>query len=313
LGTKYLVLLVVVFLCIMLGILIAVAMQKKKSFIKFYTISLALLSLTAIVSLIVVSSGAATNHLNVSDKHVGIVSLNGYRENLSGSLRSIYCEIIEISVRNGQGTFTFEDGSVYTGDFNNGKADGRGTYKSINGWEYIGQFKEGLKSGEGTIIYSDGSVYKGEWKDDKEQGYGEFTSSFGWRYKGQWSAGKRQGEGFYYYEDGSVYHGNWENNMENGLGTYTSVQGWMYSGNWLNGLFNGYGKLTYSDGSYYEGNWINNVKQGQGIQTYMDELGHYYGIYSGAFFANKRTGLGTLRYATGEVLHGIWQDDSFLG
>lgn len=43
----------------------------------------------------------------------------------------------------GKGTETWPDGSIYIGDFKNGKKDGRGIYK-----------------------WAQGSVYEGEWKSN---------------------------------------------------------------------------------------------------------------------------------------------------
>jgi len=89
--------------------------------------------------------------------------------------------------QNGMGRFTFEDGSVYTGDFMNGLAfgegvltdasgntvyygefvnglfDGQGVYYSAEGWIYQGNFKNGLFDGEG-IVFIDDTVVNGVWE-----------------------------------------------------------------------------------------------------------------------------------------------------
>ena len=89
--------------------------------------------------------------------------------------------------QNGTGSFVFEDGSVYTGSFINGLADGegvyydaagtiiytgsfkdglfdgQGAYYSPKGWSYAGSFKDGLFDGEGSVI-NGGSVIRGIWK-----------------------------------------------------------------------------------------------------------------------------------------------------
>ena len=89
--------------------------------------------------------------------------------------------------QNGTGSFTFADGSVYTGgflrglaegegfyvrasgeviyigDFKEGRFDGQGRYTSPEGWSYEGSFKEGLFDGEGILIAETG-IIRGVWE-----------------------------------------------------------------------------------------------------------------------------------------------------
>ena len=46
---------------------------------------------------------------------------------------------------NGQGKLTFENGDAYEGEFSNGIFNGKGTYKSAQGWTYTGQFKMAMR------------------------------------------------------------------------------------------------------------------------------------------------------------------------
>ena len=45
--------------------------------------------------------------------------------------------------------------------------DGQGTYMYDNGDIYVGEFKEGETHGRGTYITTDGSTFAGEFKDGK--------------------------------------------------------------------------------------------------------------------------------------------------
>ena len=75
---------------------------------------------------------------------------------------------------------------------------------------------------------------------------------------------------------------------------------------------------------YYEnrpnaegGSYTGNFKGGyyykvQGTQTYI-EAGSLYASYTGAFAYDKRHGPGTMTYVSGQVLSGLWSEDSFLG
>tara|TARA_Y100000310_G_scaffold75263_1_gene71527 strand:- start:3275 stop:3694 length:420 start_codon:yes stop_codon:yes gene_type:complete len=79
---------------------------------------------------------------------------------------------------------TYPDGTVYEGEFKNGKQHGNGTMTFLDGDIYEGEFKDDKWYGKGKLIYSDG-VVKGEWKDDKIQNINEITLSNGDVYKGQ--------------------------------------------------------------------------------------------------------------------------------
>jgi len=88
---------------------------------------------------------------------------------------SSYSDCVDGDCVNGQGTFTFPDGSKYVGNYKDGKFDGQGTYTHYYGSEYVGQLKEGRKLGQGTYTNYDGKKYVGEFKDDKPNGQGTFT------------------------------------------------------------------------------------------------------------------------------------------
>jgi hypothetical protein len=45
-------------------------------------------------------------------------------------------------VRTGTGTYTWQNGEYYTGEFKNNMMDGRGTYYWTSGRSYEGTFKE---------------------------------------------------------------------------------------------------------------------------------------------------------------------------
>lgn len=81
------------------------------------------------------------------------------------------CEIILVA-RNGKGIYRFRNGSIYEGEFLNGKMNGKGILRFKGGTYYNGNWKDGMKNGEGEIKYNDGVIYKGSWKDNKWNGKG---------------------------------------------------------------------------------------------------------------------------------------------
>lgn len=64
----------------------------------------------------------------------------------------------------GQGTFVFKEGSAkYTGDFEEGMPNGKGSCLYANGDQYIGEWEDGAFSGYGTLTLHDGTKIEGYW------------------------------------------------------------------------------------------------------------------------------------------------------
>jgi hypothetical protein len=72
---------------------------------------------------------------------------------------------IEGDCVDGEGTWK-DDHFWYEGQFKDGKKNGKGTYKNIDGDEYVGEFKDDLQHGQGTFTKDDGTIESGMWEDD---------------------------------------------------------------------------------------------------------------------------------------------------
>ncbi|HEY5656272.1 MAG TPA: caspase family protein [Myxococcota bacterium] len=70
---------------------------------------------------------------------------------------------------------------------------GFGTYSWADGSRYTGGFRDGKLHGQGTLIYSDGGSYAGEWKDGKRHGYGRAAYASGRSQTGLWDEGQFAG------------------------------------------------------------------------------------------------------------------------
>ncbi len=92
---------------------------------------------------------------------------------------------------NGFGTYSFESGEKYVGNFKNGEYSGTGTYYFSNGDKYTGEFKNSEKDGQGTYIFASDSR----------------------KYVGGWTANKYNGYGTMYYANGTVKAGNWKDDQ----------------------------------------------------------------------------------------------------
>ena len=61
------------------------------------------------------------------------------------------------------GTLRYKDGSIYTGEFTNGQAEGNGSCKYANGDFYEGGWKNHAPHGKGTMHFAKGNVYTALW------------------------------------------------------------------------------------------------------------------------------------------------------
>lgn len=96
---------------------------------------------------------------------------------------------------NGYGTYTFQNGGKYVGDWKEGNYHGKGTYYFANGDKYIGDWVEGSMEGQGTYTFAaDNSKYVGEWKADQYHGTGTLYNANGINQSGLWANGEYQGE-----------------------------------------------------------------------------------------------------------------------
>lgn len=109
--------------------------------------------------------------------------------------------------QNGHGTYRFEDGSTFEGEFINGRIGQEGILNFANGDKYLGEWKDQKRHGKGKMIFATGDVYVGEFRENLFSGYGEITYLEGDVYKGQWEYNLPNGEGTMYYANGRVESG----------------------------------------------------------------------------------------------------------
>ena len=66
-----------------------------------------------------------------------------------------------------------------------------------------GEWAQDLQEGLGTCQYMDGTEYKGRWKGGLRHGRGAFTRPGGYAYDGDWAEDCPHGIGSCRFEDGS--------------------------------------------------------------------------------------------------------------
>ena len=133
--------------------------------------------------------------------------------------------------RDGEGTETWPNGDVYSGEWKQDNFNGIGVLKSGSS-KYAGGFKDGKKEGYGCQVFNNGSFYEGEFKNNRMDGWGEYVLADDSRYEGSWKDGLKSGLGVMTMTAGEKFDGNWEKGKRHGDGIYRWNNGKTRQGEW---------------------------------------------------------------------------------
>ena len=170
-------------------------------------------------------------------------------------------------LKKGKVTIYYSNGKIkYEGDCLDDNFEGKGTYYYENGNRYEGEWKKGLKHGKGILYYdheTQKKKYDGYFIKGKFEGKGNYYWNDGSYYKGNFVNGLKHGYGAYYKKDGTLkYEGGFINDKYGGKGKYICDNGDYYVGDFKNGLKHGKGTLYNRNGNIIvKGNFINNKYQ----------------------------------------------------
>lgn len=104
----------------------------------------------------------------------------------------VYFGNVKGKLPHGMGSYTWSDGTVYDGYWEDGKMCGRGRISWSSGTSYEGDFSGGYLHGFGTLKTPDGSVYKGSWRLNIQNGVGRKEYSNSDVYDGCWKDGAHE-------------------------------------------------------------------------------------------------------------------------
>ena len=154
-----------------------------------------------------------------------------------------------------------EDGSIYEGEYKNGKPNGHGSMTSgDNKTIYDGEWKNGKKDGIGKLVVTDKYNYSGPFEKDYFSGSGGvLCDNQGNIYDGDFEKGKFHGYGHYKMSNGDTYIGEFKDGLFNGKGQYNDKDGNLFDGEFKNGKKEGQGMLIKSDGEKLEGIFSNDI------------------------------------------------------
>jgi len=159
-----------------------------------------------------------------------------------------------------QGTLTYENGDVYTGEFTEDGLRETGEIKFMNGDEFAGLFEDGaIKCG--IMTFKSGDVYSGEFKDSMFDGSGKMIYANGDEFSGEFKAGAKHGSGqlVLAIKDSEAAGGDAE---DRNMG--------IYIGEFFEDEMHGNGTFTFKDGSEYIGRFQKGLQHGQGMLILKD-------------------------------------------
>ena len=150
---------------------------------------------------------------------------------------------------NCKGTYVLQGKGTYTGEWKHGLEHGEGRFELINGSIYIGDFEQGKLSGKGVMTSPD-FRYEGEFKNNQYNGFGFVKYSYGAEYRGQFLNNRFHGNGVYEDAEG-IYTGAFREGSMHGKGVFVSSRlsrsgkNIIYRGTFINGKLDGEGEVDF--------------------------------------------------------------------
>ncbi len=224
-------------------------------------------------------------------------------------------------VRQGVGTFTSNDGDVFTGTWDNDLLTGECEQKYADGTFNAGTFVKGkLVEGKTKRNFANG-VYTGDILDGLFDGKGKIVLQTNQVYEGSFVKGKRSGKGVCTYPNGERYEGMWLNDMREGKGTYYYAGGQREEASWHEGRQQANVPTYYYDTNgvieerYYEGGKL--IKK-RALNKNTARLGQVVvktkiGLFVGDVRNNKINGQGTYYYDNGDIYEGSFRENLIDG
>ncbi len=228
-------------------------------------------------------------------------------------LSTTSAQCIEGNCQNGRGTYQFDNGNKYRGDFRRGLMHGKGMIVFGNDNSYNGDWVSGMREGLGVYTFATGNVYSGSFGKNKFSGQGTMNFASGNKYVGNWEDDQPNGQGIFYFSGNDRYEGSFVNGKFTGNGTMFYKNNEKYVGQWQENLRHGYGKMVRSNGSVIEGNWVNGqIKVQNGGNTEGSKISEVATSGNETLQdCNKiycKSGKGTFQYGDGSKWTGEFKD-----
>jgi Fe-S-cluster formation regulator IscX/YfhJ len=268
-----------------------------------------------------------TGHFLQGDKHGhGVITQNNI---------TFEGEFENNTMKEGEWTITYANGSIYKGHAKDGKKHGYGKFSDLDGNSWEGVFEnDQIKDGLWTVV-NGFSTYVGNIVDTKKHGKGKYNSRiendhgiFIRTYVGDFVNDHKNGKGkntIRHVKGNTItsesYDGDWVNNEMQGFGKYIrkkSPDGGLHyeklivEGRFKNSLLiRGKGRYEYFSGKIYEGEMIsyNGIEVPDGLGKLTDPNGS---IIEGMFKDGGRHGYSSeYNLLKGQAIYDIWNRNKF--
>ncbi|ORC90235.1 MORN1 protein [Trypanosoma theileri] len=173
----------------------------------------------------------------------------------------------------GKGSIKLHDGSSYIGEWVTGVKEGYGIENVPGNYHYTGNFKDGKRNGKGTLhSEGDGLIYEGDFVMNEITGYGKMQLEDGTVMTGEFLQGKPNGKVEVTLPRCGTFIGEFKNGAVVGRGTLKYGNGDIYEGEFIDSggpmpLRHGKGVYKFHEGNILECTWKRNVLHGDGIYT----------------------------------------------
>ena len=219
----------------------------------------------------------------------------------------IVAQCVKGNCQNGYGTFKYQSGAAYQGNFKDGQIHGQGILYFSNGDKYIGEWENRYREGKGKLTFHNGDIYQGNFVRNEFNGHGVIEFANGDEFDGNFLDGQFQGKGTMVYANEDKYIGEWKNNLRHGVGKLILSNGDIQEGNWEKDKYQEEEQYPIADAEISDKNLRDcnetYCEQGRGIYYYPDGA-----EYIGSFENGKPAGHGTCYYASGDRYVGYWQN-----
>ena len=201
------------------------------------------------------------------------------------------------SLSNGQlsgiGTFKFDTGETYEGEWNYSQMNGRGKLTYPGYGTYTGEFIDGMRDGKGTFKFENGDELNGEWSNDQPD-EGKYTFKSGAYFEGSFQD-EIFSNGDFHYKNISKKIKRLYLQIDGDSFTeyieYIGTNGYKYSGE----LGEGEATIVYKNKDTYSGDVYNWKKQGSGTYKWKRK-GKTVAYYTGKWKNGKMAGSGVYHY-----------------
>ena len=182
----------------------------------------------------------------------------------------------------------------------------------LDGTRYEGQFSLNRKHGKGKLVYeATGDAYEGQFKDNEIHGKGVFSFSNGEKFDGEFEHSQMR-TGVFTFENGDEYAGDFKEDLFDGYSLMKYANGDTYCGDFQNGKRHGNGILRVkASGREFVGEFENGkMVHGQMKAAEGEYLGQFGQGEDGKYFYH---GKGLMKFATGDVYEGRWENGQMHG